>query len=183
MGATPHHQPTRLRIRAGELHHRSPCSSSFLSPPLSPPPNGTSLLVAWRALRAGVDRSLSLSRAKASTPVVTTSRASRSSSASSTTGPGITSRRRAPSCGLCGCWRPRLPPSATPPRRAGLGRSPPPKAVEREKQGITAALQLLDPADGAEKRFPMAMRLAVAQRRRCRKQMVVAEGEGRKKKG
>ncbi|GJN25660.1 hypothetical protein PR202_gb13517 [Eleusine coracana subsp. coracana] len=48
------------------------------------------------------------------------------------------------------------------------------KAFRKEERGVVNAVQMLDPAVGVEKRFPVAVLLAVAQSRRCRKQMVAA---------
>ncbi|EMS52895.1 hypothetical protein TRIUR3_19292 [Triticum urartu] len=49
------------------------------------------------------------------------------------------------------------------------------KAFKKDEMGIVNAVQLLDPAvRGADKRFPVSLLLAVAQSRRCRKQMVAA---------
>jgi hypothetical protein len=49
------------------------------------------------------------------------------------------------------------------------------KVFKREERGVVDVVQLLDPAvHGVEKRFPVAVLLAVAQSRRCRKQMVAA---------
>lgn len=50
------------------------------------------------------------------------------------------------------------------------------KLFRKEERGIASAVMLLDPAAarGVDKRFPVAVLLAVAQSRRCRKQMVAA---------
>ncbi|GJN04788.1 hypothetical protein PR202_ga22360 [Eleusine coracana subsp. coracana] len=50
------------------------------------------------------------------------------------------------------------------------------KAFRKEERGVVNAVQMLDPAveGGVDKRFPVAVLLAVAPSRRCRKQMVAA---------
>lgn len=49
------------------------------------------------------------------------------------------------------------------------------KLFKREERGVVNAVQLLDPAAASvDRRFPVAVLLAVAQSRRCRKQMVAA---------
>jgi hypothetical protein len=49
------------------------------------------------------------------------------------------------------------------------------KAFRKDERGVVNAVQLLDPsASGVETRFPVSVLLAVAQSRRCRKQMVAA---------
>uniref|UniRef100_A0A0A9E0L4 Uncharacterized protein n=1 Tax=Arundo donax TaxID=35708 RepID=A0A0A9E0L4_ARUDO len=49
------------------------------------------------------------------------------------------------------------------------------KLFKKDERGIVNAVQLLDPtARGVDKRFPVAVLLAVSQSRRCRKQMVAA---------
>ncbi|TVU25254.1 hypothetical protein EJB05_27744, partial [Eragrostis curvula] len=48
------------------------------------------------------------------------------------------------------------------------------KLFRKDERGVVNAVQLLDPAHGVDRRFPVAVLLAVAQSRRCRKQMVAA---------
>ncbi|RLM58752.1 hypothetical protein C2845_PM18G07840 [Panicum miliaceum] len=50
------------------------------------------------------------------------------------------------------------------------------KLFRRDERGVASAVQLLDPAGahGVDRRFPVSVLLAVAQSRRCRKQMVAA---------
>jgi hypothetical protein len=49
------------------------------------------------------------------------------------------------------------------------------KAFRKDERGVVNTVQLLDPsAPGVETRFPVSVLLAVAQSRRCRKQMVAA---------
>ncbi|KAG2562178.1 uncharacterized protein LOC120644453 [Panicum virgatum] len=50
------------------------------------------------------------------------------------------------------------------------------KLFRRDERGVAGAVRLLDPAGarGVDRRFPVAVLLAVAQSRRCRKQMVAA---------
>ncbi|KAL6659857.1 hypothetical protein ACP70R_002686 [Stipagrostis hirtigluma subsp. patula] len=49
------------------------------------------------------------------------------------------------------------------------------KLFKKDERGVVNVVQLLDPcARGIDKRFPVAVLLAVAQSRRCRKQMVAA---------